>query len=59
MVGDPEGQVRPRDLFAAFIDLVEALERAFVHVMPVYPEQRETVFGLEDFVLRPDLVEQR
>ena len=59
MVGDAEGQVRPRDLLVARLDLVEALERAFVHVVPVDPQQREAVLGFQDLVLRPDLVEQR
>ena len=59
VVGDAEGQVRPRHFLAACLDLVEALERALVHVMPVDPHEREAVVGLEDLVLRPDLVEQR
>ena len=59
VVGDAEGQVRPRHLGVARLDLVEALERAFVDVVPVDPQQREAVLGLEDLVLCPDLVEQR
>ena len=39
MVGDAEGQVRPRNLGVARVDLVEALKGPLVDVMPVDPHQ--------------------
>ena len=58
MILDAEGQVRPRQLGAARLQLVEGVERAFMQEMPVDPEQALPVLALHDDMRVPDLVEQ-
>jgi len=58
VVGDAEGQVRPRDRGPARGDLPEGVVRALVHEMPVDPQQREPVVAARDDVGVPQSVEQ-
>jgi hypothetical protein len=52
MVGDAECQRRLGDLGAASIDLVEAVKRSLMHIMPVDPQQAFAV-ARDDFVAGP------
>ena len=43
---------------AARLSSVEGVKRAFMHVMPVDPEQRGAVLAARDLVRRPELVDE-
>ena len=58
MVGDREGQIGPRDLALARPQLVEGMERAFMHEVPVDPEQDVILILLQNIMAAPQLVEQ-
>ncbi len=55
-----ERQVGPAsgDRGAAVGELGEGVERSFVHIMAVHPEERVAVLGPQDLVRRPQLVDQ-
>src|SRR5262245_42584358 len=58
MIGDSEGETWLGDLRAARLELAEGVERSFMHVMAVDPQQRLAVVAPHDLVGRPKLVEQ-
>ena len=58
MVGDGESEPRLGHLAPARLQLAEGVERAFMHVMAVDPEQRGAVLAAGDLVRRPQLVDQ-
>ena len=58
MVGDAESEPGLRHRAAACLHLAEGVKRAFVHVVPVDPEQRGAVLAAHDLVRRPQFVEQ-
>ena len=58
VVGDAEGQAGLGDRRAALREPAEGVERAFVDVVAVDPEQRLAVVAAHDLVGRPQLVEQ-
>lgn len=53
MIGDAEGQSRLRNIAAAHLHLTEGVKRAFVHIMPVDPQQRGAVLAARDLMRRP------
>ncbi len=58
MIGNAEGQFRMRHRGATARDLVEGMERAFVHVMTIDEQQRFAIVAADDLVRAPQLVEQ-
>ncbi len=58
MVGDSEGETWFGNPRAARFDLAEGVERSFMHVMAVDPQQRLAVVAPDDLVGRPQLVEK-
>ncbi len=58
MIGDAEGEPRFGHGAPARFHLAEGVERAFVHVMAVDPEQRGAVLAARDLMRRPQLVDQ-
>jgi hypothetical protein len=58
MIGDSEGEAWLGDPRAARFELAEGVERSFMHVMAVDPQQRLAVVAPHDLVRRPKLVEQ-
>ncbi len=58
MIRDTEGETWLGDPRAARLELAEGVERSFMHVMAVDPQQRLAVVAPHDLVGRPKLVEQ-
>src|SRR6185437_5919429 len=58
MVGDAERQIRLGNRTATCLHLAEGVERAFMDVMAIYPEQGSTVFAARDLVRRPEPIDQ-
>src|SRR5215510_1458411 len=58
MIGDSEGEAWLGDPRAARFELAEGVERSFMHVMAVDPQQRLAVVAPHDLVGCPKLVEQ-
>jgi hypothetical protein len=59
MIGDGEGEVWPMHHAAGIVQHAEAVKTAFMHQMPVDPEQAGFVRLRHDLVRRPDLLEHR
>jgi len=53
MIGDAEGKARLGDLASALSHFAESVKGAFVHIVPVDPEQRSAVFAARDLMRRP------
>ncbi len=58
VIGDAEGELRLGDVAPARAHLAEGMERAFMHVMAIDPEERGAVLARHDRVRRPQFVDQ-
>ena len=58
MVGDREGEIGPRHLRAPRRHLGKGMVRAFMHEMPIDPQQARAILAREYLVRIPQFVEQ-